>query len=68
MTAAPEYLRAADIARLTGMSLRTVRRWLADGVLPSTKLGGGRLVALDDLGRLLSTSSNPAENVEVEAE
>jgi excisionase family DNA binding protein len=40
-----EYLRATDIAALTGMSLRTVRRRIADKVLPSTKLGGARLVA-----------------------
>ena len=45
MTGDTEYLRAADIARLTGMSIRTVRRWIADGTLPSTKLGGARLVA-----------------------
>ena len=30
MTDAPEYLRAGDIARLTGVSLRTVRRWIAE--------------------------------------
>jgi integrase len=29
MTDAPEYLRARDIARLTGVSLRTARRWIA---------------------------------------
>jgi excisionase family DNA binding protein len=49
-----EYLRAADIARLTGMHIRTVRRWIADEVVPSTKLGGARLVPKAELGRLLS--------------
>ena len=29
MTDAPEYLRARDIARLTGVSIRTARRWIA---------------------------------------
>lgn len=43
MTDAPEYLRAGDIARLSGVSLRTVRRWIADRTLPSVKLGGVRL-------------------------
>jgi excisionase family DNA binding protein len=54
MTDEPEYLRAADIAWLTGMSLRTVRRWIADELIPSTKLGGARLVGKAELGRLLS--------------
>jgi excisionase family DNA binding protein len=43
MTDGTEYFRAADIARLTGMSLRTVRRWIADEIIPSTKLGGATL-------------------------
>ena len=53
MTDGAAYLRAGDIARLTGMSLRTVRRWIADDIIPSTKLGGARLVAKADLERLL---------------
>ena len=32
MTDAPEYLRAGDIARLTGVSVRTVRRWIAEEI------------------------------------
>jgi excisionase family DNA binding protein len=61
MTDGKEYLRAADIARLTGMSLRTVRRWIDDEILPSVKLGGARLVAAVDLERLLSVSSDQAK-------
>jgi len=49
-----EYMRAADIAELTGVSLRTVRRWIADEIISSTKLGGARLVAKAELGRLFS--------------
>ena len=30
-----KYLRATEIVALTGMSLRTVRRWIADEILPS---------------------------------
>ena len=48
-----EYLRAGDIARVTGRCIRTVRRWIASGLLPSVKLGGSRLVATADLERLL---------------
>jgi excisionase family DNA binding protein len=54
MTSAAEYLRARDIARLTGVSLRTVRRWIAEEILASRKLGGARLVAKSELERLLS--------------
>jgi excisionase family DNA binding protein len=54
MTGDREYLRACDIARLTGTSIRTVRRWIKDDTLPSTKLGGARLVAMADLKATLS--------------
>ena len=45
MTGQGEYLRARDIARLTGMSVRTARRWIAKRILASGKIGGARLVA-----------------------
>jgi excisionase family DNA binding protein len=61
MTGGTEYLRAADIARLTGLSIRTVRRWIAGEIIPSTKLGGARLVAKGDLDRLFSTPVWPTE-------
>jgi excisionase family DNA binding protein len=51
MTNAPEYLRAGDIARLTGVSLRTARRWIANQILVSGKVGGARLVAKRELER-----------------
>jgi hypothetical protein len=35
MTNAQEYLRARDIAQLTGISLRTARRWIANKTLAS---------------------------------
>jgi excisionase family DNA binding protein len=63
MNGPPEYLRAPDIVRLTGMSLRTVRRWIADGTLPSTKVGGARLVAKADLDQVLSPSDEGAEEL-----
>jgi excisionase family DNA binding protein len=61
MTDDTEYLRAADVAQITGVSLRTARRWIADEIIPSTKLGGARLVARADLERLLCS---PLESVE----
>jgi|SoiMethySBSTD1v2_1073268.scaffolds.fasta_scaffold696279_2 excisionase family DNA binding protein len=62
MIAGKDYLRAADIAELTGMSVRTIRRWIADEILPSIKLGGARLVARADLDRLLSPSPMPHQS------
>jgi excisionase family DNA binding protein len=63
MSDAAEHLRAADIARITGTSLRTARRWIADKIVPSTKLGGARLVPRADLERLLSPSPTATEDV-----
>jgi excisionase family DNA binding protein len=54
MTESREYLRAGDIARLAGISERTVRRWIATGDLPSVKIAGTRLVAKACLECLLS--------------
>jgi hypothetical protein len=51
-TNGPEYLRARDIARLTGVHLRTARRWIANKIIVSGKLGGARLVAKGQLERL----------------
>ena len=63
MTRARECLRAAEIAALTGMSLRTIRRWIAKEILPSTKLGGARFVAATDLKAALSEPQEAAEAV-----
>jgi excisionase family DNA binding protein len=57
-----EYLRAADIVRLTGVSIRTVRRWIDDEIIPSVKLGGTRLVPRAELGRLLSALPKTIED------
>ena len=57
-----EYLRAADITRLTGLSLRTVRRRIADEIIPSTKFGGARLVAKADLEGLLCATPEPDQD------
>jgi excisionase family DNA binding protein len=44
MSGGNEYLRANDIARLTGVTTRTARRWIAKGILASGKVGGARLI------------------------
>ena len=43
--AAAAFLRPRQIAELLGVTERSVRRWIADGTLPSVKLAGARLVA-----------------------
>jgi excisionase family DNA binding protein len=54
MTDTPKFLRADDITRLTGLSLRTVKRWIAEEILPSVKVRGARLVPREGLERVLS--------------
>jgi excisionase family DNA binding protein len=53
MSRRPAYLRAQGVADLLGVSVRTVRRWIADGILPSTLIGGSRLIAEEDLALAL---------------
>ncbi len=50
---APAFLRPRQIAELLSVTERTVRRWIADGKIPSVKLGGARLVARATLERRL---------------
>jgi excisionase family DNA binding protein len=68
MTDVPDFLRAGEIARLTGLSLRTVRRWIAEEILPSVKVRGARLVPRKALERVLSPAAlaygEPAEEIE----
>ncbi len=52
---AAAFLRPGQIAELLGVTERTVRRWIADGILPSVKLGGARLVARATLEQRLGT-------------
>jgi excisionase family DNA binding protein len=68
MTDAPEFLRAGDIARLAGVSVRTVRRWIADEILPSVKVRGMRLVPGKDLERVLSPPTPDWDGLERENE
>jgi excisionase family DNA binding protein len=68
MTDAPEYLRAGDIARLAGASVRTVRRWIAGETLPSVKIGGLRLVPRTAVKRLLSPAAADWSDEEAESE
>ena len=52
----PAFLRARSVAELLDVTERTVRRWIADGTLPSVKVGGARLIARATLEQRLGTS------------
>ena len=54
---AREYLSRSDVHRITGASLRTVDRWIADGGLTSTRHGRTRRVARTDLDAFLKASA-----------
>jgi Helix-turn-helix domain len=56
-----QFLGAAQIATLTGMSVRSIRRWIANEILPSTKVRGARLVAHVDLDRLFGPHQGSSE-------
>jgi excisionase family DNA binding protein len=64
MTDAPDFLRAVEIARLSGVSVRTVRRWIAEEILPSVKVRGMRLVPRKELERVLSPPTPDWDDLE----
>ena len=76
MSAAPEYVSAQHAAELAGLSPRTVRRWIAGGLLPAVKHGRSFRISLAEFSRLaglpLSSPSDalpndPREQVHQEA-
>ena len=52
-----EYLSAKEVASLVGVSLRTVRRWIAEGTLPAARVGGVVRIRRRDLERVLTPPS-----------
>ena len=63
---AAAFLRPRQIAEMLGVTERTVRRWIAEGTLPSVKLGGARLVARATLAQRLGTSLDLAKEGDAE--
>jgi excisionase family DNA binding protein len=45
----PRYISAQEVARRFDCSLRTVRRWIAEGLLPAVTVGGLCRIAETDL-------------------
>lgn len=54
----PKLLTAAEVADRCGVSLRSVRRWLAAGNLVGHRLGRAVRVAEPDLMRFLASCRN----------
>jgi excisionase family DNA binding protein len=48
------FLRVSEAASLLACSDRTMRRWIADGVITSVKIGGARRVPESEISRLLN--------------
>lgn len=49
-----KLLTPSEVAKRLDVTLRTVQRWIADGVLPSYKLGKTRRVSEEQLERFLA--------------
>ena len=50
----PQLLTVNEAAGLLRVSRRTLTRWIAAGVIASTRIGGRRLILADALGELLT--------------
>jgi excisionase family DNA binding protein len=50
----PLSVSLREASRLTGLSQRTLRRLVANGTLPSRKIGARRVISFDALARLVS--------------
>lgn len=46
------HMSVREIAVCSGRSVRTVRRWIAKGDLPSVMIGGSRLVPVTDFEKV----------------
>lgn len=55
-------LRLKTVAQLTDVSEKTVRRWIAAGLLRSHKLGGARVVRRCDLRTFLDQQAGTSNN------
>lgn len=49
----PRYLQIASACRYADVSVTTMRRWIREGVVRSTKIGSLILVSVDSLDRLI---------------
>ena len=65
-TEPPDWIRSGEVARILGVSVRTVRNWTARGVLPSVRPGGHRLFSAAVVGELAERLGRTARQMEWE--
>lgn len=53
---APQLLTIKYTAARLHVGERTLRRWLAEGRLPSVRIGGGVRIAVDDLNDFIAAN------------
>jgi excisionase family DNA binding protein len=61
-------LSVEEIADRVGCSVRTVRRWIADGALDSVKVGGLRRVTAASLDRFIGVERTDWDALAADAE
>jgi hypothetical protein len=57
----PEVLTIAKVAAMFGRKPRTVRGWIADGLLPHLKIGRSVFVPADALAEMVANAATRAE-------
>lgn len=60
------YRTAAEVARELGVSLRTVRRWIADGRLRATRVGRAVRIPVDAYRQMVPYGSSPSQGTSPE--
>lgn len=60
MTTTRILLTIKDVAEHAGVSTATVRRWIKDGLLAETRIGGSIRIRADELERLIEDSTRRA--------
>ena len=62
----PTYFSPADVAVILQVSMQTVRRWIKEGKLPATKIGGedSRIIRIhrDDLDAFIRNDTHKKLN------
>ena len=56
----PEVLTIAQVADMFGRKPRTVRSWIADGLLPHLKIGRSVFVPADALAEMVANAATKA--------
>lgn len=58
LDACPELMKAGDVAKLLGVSSRTVQNWLKEEALPGIRIAGTWVVVREELRQWLHEAHN----------